>query len=203
MGAGPLEEVDPLIDPDRPPQPIRAFFALPLPDAQRQALSGHLSECAARAPSFRWVSADNLHLTMRFLGRVDRDVALRVGRRLAAHVLPAPRLELSGLGTFKRGRLVRVVWAGLRSGADAAAALAAVVESECAAAGIESEARPFAPHLTLARARERDGAALPDLPPMPGLEPWTAKELVLFQSHLSPRGARYEPLAGVRLGASD
>lgn len=109
-------------------------------------------------------------------------------------------LELGEVGTFKRGRLVRVVWLQVRTGAEQARELAALVEAECVRAGLASEARPFQPHLTLARARVRDGSALPQLPTSPtDLPPWRADELVLYSSHLGRAGAVYEPLRKLRL----
>jgi 2'-5' RNA ligase len=94
---------------------------------------------------------------------------------------------------------VRVVWQGLRAGADAVTALAAQVDAECAAAGLVGETRRFQPHLTLARARARDGAELPALPEPPRLSPWRATELVLFASRLRRTGAVYEPLRALKL----
>jgi 2'-5' RNA ligase len=91
------------------------------------------------------------------------------------------------------------VWIGLRTGGGEAVALAAQVEAECGRAGLAAESRPFQPHLTLARARDRDGAALTPLPPLPVLEPWRASELVLYSSHLGRPAAVYEPLQRMRL----
>lgn len=203
MGAHPLEEVGPLTGAEPQRKQIRAFFALPLDESIRQRLGAHLADCAARSPKFAWVPPANLHITLRFIGWVDRELALGIAERIASHTHSAFRLELGEHGTFNRGRNVRVVWAGLRSGAGAAQALAAMVEEECTRAGLEAEARQFAPHLTLGRSRVRDGAPLPELPPMPELEAWTASELVLFQSHLSRAGATYERIAQIPLTGSD
>jgi len=79
------------------------------------------------------------------------------------------------------------------------AALAAQVDAECVAAGLVGEKRPFQPHLTLARARIRDGAELAPLPDPPRLSAWRATGLVLFASRLSRTGATYEPLRTVKL----
>jgi 2'-5' RNA ligase len=92
-----------------------------------------------------------------------------------------------------------VVWQGLHTGADAVTALAAQVDAECAAAGLVGEKRPFQAHLTLARARPRDGAELPPLPEPPRLSAWRASELVLYASRLSRTGATYESLRTVKL----
>jgi 2'-5' RNA ligase len=119
--------------------------------------------------------------------------------RLAQADLNAFDLQLDDVGTFKRGRLARVVWLGLQTGSEAVGALAAAVEAESGRAGLEAEARRFHAHLTLARARARDGAVLPGLPAAPELAPWRAEELILYRSHLGRAGSVYEPLRRLRL----
>lgn len=145
-------------------------------------------------PSFRWTHASNLHLTVRFIGGIERDAVDRIAERVGELPLAGFELELGEIGTFKRGRLVRVVWLGLRSGADAASALAVEVEAECRRAGLVADERPFKAHATMARARHRDGSELPPLPPVPQLGAWRATELVLYSSHLSRTGAVYEAI---------
>ncbi len=194
MGAGQLGE-----ETENGPLRVRAFFGLPLPERHREALEGYLAECARRAPDFRWTPAANLHLTIRFLGHAELSLAEGIADRLAAANLHAFDLELSGLGTFKRGRLARVVWLGLRAGSDDIARLADQVESECGRTGLEAEARRFHAHLTLARARPRDGASLPAMPTPPELPAWRAVELILYRSRLGRSGSVYEPLRRLRL----
>ncbi|MGH7760139.1 MAG: RNA 2',3'-cyclic phosphodiesterase [Candidatus Dormibacteraceae bacterium] len=170
-----------------------------MPEAQRDQLELYLAACSSGAPQFRWTPPRNLHLTVRFIGNVERNVVDQVAGRLDQLPLRGFELGVGEGGTFKRGRLVRVVWLQVRTGADHARELAAQVESECVRAGLEPDARPFQPHLTLARARPRDGAALPPLPAPPALTPWQADELVLYSSHLGRAGAVYEPLRTIRL----
>jgi RNA 2',3'-cyclic 3'-phosphodiesterase len=122
-----------------------------------------------------------------------------IADRLAGRPLAGFELGLGGLGTFKRGRLVRVAWLQVSTGLEAARELAAQVEVECAGAGLTAEARPFQPHLTLARARARDGASLPPFPEPPTLRPWRADELVLYRSHLGRAGSVYELLRAIKL----
>jgi len=178
---------------------IRAFFGLPVPVEQREELASYLAECAALAPEFRWTPAANLHLTVRFIGSIELSVAEAIASRVADRLLAGFELKAGGVGTFKRGRLVRVVWLQVDAGADAARVLAAQVEEECVRAGLTPEPRPFQPHLTLARARPRDGAVLPPLPNPPELPPWRATELILYQSRLGRAGSVYEPLRSIRL----
>jgi RNA 2',3'-cyclic 3'-phosphodiesterase len=182
------------------PLTVRTFFGLPLPDAHRSALESHIAASATRAPEFRWTPAANLHLTIRFLGHVEPALAEGIADRLEGKGLQAFELQLGELGTFKRGRLVRVVWIGLGRGSDGIAALAAEVEAECERAGLEPETRRYHAHLTLARARPRDGALLPALPAPPELPPWRADELIVYRSHLGRPGSIYEPLRRISLG---
>lgn len=179
---------------------VRAFFGLPLPEAHRQGLAQFIGACERAAPEFRWTPAGNLHLTVRFLGHVEPALAEGIADRVAAAGPVAFDLELGGTGSFRRGRLARVVWLGLRAGERELGALAEIVEAESVRAGLEAENRRFHAHLTLARARPRDGAALPALPSPPELEPWRAGALILYRSRLGRGGSVYEPLRTVSLG---
>jgi 2'-5' RNA ligase len=193
MGPGELEEEDPR------PLKVRAFFGLPVPEPQREQLSRFVAACTQVAPEFRWTPRDNLHLTVRFIGNVERGVIDAVAGALAQRPLAAFDLELGDVGTFGRGRNTRVVWVGLRAGLDGATALAAQVDEECVQAGLAAESRPYQAHLTLARARSRLGSRLPDLPAMPPVMPWRAGELVLYSSRLGRNGAVYEAMRTLRL----
>ncbi len=191
LGADALGEARPLS--------LRAFFGLPLPDSHRAALEPFLRRSAEVAPGFRWTPAANLHVTIRFLGSVEEAVAWRIADSVEAGRPAGFDLELDRVGTFKRGRLARVVWLGLGSGAEEAGRLAAAVERECRAAGLEPEERKFSAHLTLARARERMGAPAPVLGDPPRLPAWRAGQLILYRSHLGRGGSVYEPVRTIRL----
>jgi 2'-5' RNA ligase len=193
MGAGELEEEDPR------PLRVRAFFGLPVPEPQREELARFVAACAQAAPQFRWTPKENLHLTVRFIGSVERALVDAIAESLAQRTFAAFDMELGDIDTFGRGRVARVVWIGLRAGTEEATALAAQVEEECVRAGIPPESRPYQAHLTLARARSRDGARLPDLPAMPAVKAWRADELVLYSSRLARTGAVYEAIRTLRL----
>src|SRR5579859_638151 len=101
---------------DQAPLSIRAFFALPLPERHREELSRFLGRCATEAPEFRWAGAGNLHLTLRFIGSVELEVAEGIADRLDGNLGAPFEVALGEVGTFRRGRLARVVWLGVRSG---------------------------------------------------------------------------------------
>lgn len=139
--------------------------------------------------------AANLHLTIRFCGQVE-DAALAALKAALRDIRQAPfELALGERGTFGGGRHVRVVWLGVSAGAEPLRVLAGDVEAGCRTAGLAPEERPFQAHLTLARAGGRsDGAALPELPPAPALQPWQVAGFVLYESRLGRGPAVYVPI---------
>ena len=168
-------------------------MAVELPEAGRRLLAGHLRDCAQAAPGYRWVDPDSLHLTLRFLGRLEPEALARVRERLREVSASPFTLGLDGRGTFGSRRAPRVVWLGLVDGLDRCAALATAVDAACGAAGMEPDERPFRAHVTLGRQRT-EGERLPALPDPPALAPWSVREFVLFESRLNQQ-PRYVPLA--------
>ena len=188
----------------------RLFVALDPPEPVRRrlgALAEDLRRGAGRAgDEVRWVPPANVHLTLQFLGAVPEERVAAVEAALGEAAAEARPLSLSvrGVGGFPNARRPRVLWAGLEGDLAPLVALVAGLGARLGKLGFPPEDRPFSPHLTLGRARDGHGA--------PGLAgalagagqaeaaPWRASELVLFESHLSPRGPRYEAIARVALG---
>lgn len=187
---------------------MRTFIAFDLPDALRtelQAASQRLQRKLAAAP-LRWVAADSIHLTLKFLGEIEEGQVAAVVERLQAAAASIAPLEISltQLGAFPTAQRPRVLWAGLRAPA-ALGELQLAVEVQLAQLGFPPEGRPFTPHLTLARAqRDARPAQLAAVAPAlaaESLEPLTAalREITLFQSQLNRGGAVYNPLVRIHL----
>jgi 2'-5' RNA ligase len=146
------------------------------------------------------VAPENLHVTLKFLGGVDEarlhtliDVLHTAVRRHAQFAI-----DVAGLGAFPSATRPRVLWAGIGGGASALGALAETVDAALATAGLPREPRPFSPHVTIGRVREfRRVPALGDA--LGSAAQRFGRVLVaaaaLMRSDLSPRGARYTPLA--------
>ncbi|MGH7775949.1 MAG: RNA 2',3'-cyclic phosphodiesterase [Candidatus Dormibacterales bacterium] len=186
---------------ESPAKRIRSFVAVDLPVAHREALAAYLSRLEAADPRMKWVSAANLHLTLRFLGPVEPRMLDRVMAGLASLGCAPFTVALGHLGLFGRPGRVRVVWLSVAEGASDLTRLAALVESACVESGLAPEPRPFRPHLTLARAPGAGVAAiaLASLPQPPELGPWQVGGVTLYRSTLRPSGAVYEALAGASL----
>jgi 2'-5' RNA ligase len=189
---------------------LRLFVALDPPEPVRRriaAMQAELRRAAGRhADEVRWVAPEDVHLTLQFLGAVpeERLEALRGALAAAAGEARPLALELKGAGGFPSARRPRVVWAGVGGEVVPLASLAAGLGRRLAPLGFPPEDRPLSPHLTLGRAREGRGApglggALAQVASLEGA-PWRAEALVLYRSHLSPAGARYQPLDRFPLG---
>jgi 2'-5' RNA ligase len=181
-------------------RPVRSFVAVLLPDAVRARLAALTAEMRSRAPALAWVKADNLHLTLRFLGAVEPAALAWVeeAMHVAAASAKAPfTIELGGLGSFPARGGPQVVWAGVVLGGERLVALHAALEAALAARGMPGEGRAFHPHVTLARARERRGGArlAAVLGPGPRFGRLEVAALHLMRSDLGPGGSRYTVLA--------
>ena len=154
---------------------------------------------------------DGLHLTLKFLGSIEAsrvDDITQAMRRACREVAPF-RLTLSDLGVFPNENRPRVIWAGVQGDLDSVLELQARMETETSALGFTPEKRPFAPHLTLGRVRDRTadaqrsllGRAISDCP-IEKAQPWLVEAVQLVRSDLGTwaRGATYSDLASVTLG---
>ncbi|PTQ61191.1 2'-5' RNA ligase [Sphingomonas aurantiaca] len=178
-----------------PPSMIRLFIALRPPPPIRQSLL----DIMEGVPAARWQDDKQLHITLRFIGAVERPIAEDVAVALSHVVAPAPVVALAGVGRFeKRGR-TDTLWVGVTPH-DALASLHRKVDQACVRAGLEPERRAYLPHLTVARLARSAGVGFavdPWLAVHAGLAsaPFPLPHLVLYQSHLGRDGATYEPVA--------
>ena len=163
--------------------------------AQLRAASARL------APGSRitWVTAERLHITIRFIGHVDDMRVEEIRGVLAPPLATDPfNLAIAGVGTFPPKGSPRVVWAGLSGGSDQLMAIESTVSERLERAGVPREERLYNPHLTLARVRDAAG-----LRPAPfvgslreiSLGTTAVDAITLFERRLSPKGPTYVALA--------
>lgn len=179
----------------------RLFVALALPEATRTALADYARRSRTREDGWRWVAPEGMHLTLRFYGATgdDRAEVLRASLAELCADSHALDLEVRGIGAFPSPSRPRVLWTGVtgpHAALESLAALATAAEHRAREAGFEPEDRAFHPHVTLARAVQ---GARPRLPSPPGdrpvFGPLPAHDVVLYESHLGPGGARYTVFA--------
>ncbi|HSA56751.1 MAG TPA: RNA 2',3'-cyclic phosphodiesterase [Gemmatimonadaceae bacterium] len=187
---------------------MRAFLALNLDGELRERLHRDTAALRAAAPDATWVRAENLHLTLKFLGDVDPPHARLLADTLQATVARHPVIQatLAGAGAFPDLRRPRVIWIGARD-QSALKALAADVDRACAAAGFPPEARPFSAHVTLGRVkrplgRDAAGALASAAHAVAASYPVRLGSVDLMQSELAPGGSRYSVVASLPLGSA-
>lgn len=183
---------------------MRLFLAIPLP-----------TDLAARAsqilptslPALRRVKAENLHITLAFLGQTPDERLPDVVAAAADAASPVTpfTLALDRAGRFPEHGRPRVVWLGITEGEASVIELGAGIYSALRTRAVRFDDRPLAPHLTLARVTEDAsaaeartvGAALEGLA-TPGIR-FEVGTIAVVQSVLSPRGPRYTTLETVPL----
>jgi RNA 2',3'-cyclic 3'-phosphodiesterase len=126
----------------------RLFVAL-RPPAE---ICGKLLDLMGGMPGARWQSEEQLHLTLRFIGEVDRRTAEDVALALSRVRAPEMEIALSGAGMFDKRGVVHTLWAGV-SPAEPLASLHRKTDHALVSLGLPSEARAYQPHITLARGR--------------------------------------------------
>ena len=174
----------------------RLFVAIRPPEAIRDLLVDAMDD----SPEFRWQADEQLHLTLKFVGEVDRPVASDIADALSRIRSPGFDLRIAGAGRFEQ-RSAGSLWAGVEP-KESVAALAAKIDRACLSAGIAPERRAFHPHITLARwTGRRTGEVADFLERKRGLAspPFEVDAFTLFESQLSRHGAHYESVASYPL----
>jgi len=188
---------------------IRSFIAIELPDELKQGLTQLEARLkSANQPWVKWVNPYSIHLTLKFLGSIaaDRTGQITGAIEEAVRGIPPFHLEVKDLGVFPNLRRVQVAWVGVGGELDKLGQLQQRIESNLAPLGFAPESRPFTPHLTLARVRDR--ALLEERQRFGQLIANTRFEAAytievdainLMRSQLTSEGAIYSRISSVRL----
>jgi 2'-5' RNA ligase len=188
---------------------LRAFIAIEIPTEIKKAIAVQTASLYKNAGcAVRWVTTENTHLTLKFLGELSLanvgllSQALQIGCGQQAPF----DITVSGAGSFPNLRRPRVIWIGLSAPPDLNR-LYHKVEAAAARLGYPAEDRPFSAHLTIGRVREQASpdelkylqAALAGLD-IGELGVFTARAVTLFKSELQPAGPLYTPLFSAQMG---
>jgi len=165
----------------------RLFVAIDLPPdivAQLQGLCCGL-------PGARWVAAEQMHLTLRFIGEVDGGVFQDIKEGLADIETGGFALQVKGLGFFPPRKTPRVLWAGIAP-VGQVSALRRRIDNVLLGLGLEPEGRKYSPHITLARLHDTPLARLGRFLAGNSLfatQEFPVSEFHLYSSELTSKGA--------------
>ncbi len=191
------------------PEQIRSFVAIELPDEVKSGLARLRRELERDEHTFiKWVDAKAIHLTLKFLGNIPSKQVTEITKAIeeAAQGISPFHLEIFELGAFPNLKQPRVLWVGIGGELDRLLGLQRNVDSALAPLGFAKEERSFAPHLTLARIRERaspiERKGLGEVVMSANFEIsycLDVKDISLMRSQLTPSGPIYTRLSVVEL----
>ena len=176
---------------------MRLFTAIDLPAETLLRLERLLSALRPEA-LIKWSPLDNLHITTKFIGEFAETRLPELQSALGG-MPERPPIEVSvaKVGFYPNARSPRVFWCGIE--AQRLEALATDTDTATSSVGVSKDERPFSPHLTLARIKERVdlGSLHQAIAAAPSLEfgRFTARSFFLYRSQLRPTGSVYTKLA--------
>ncbi len=179
----------------------RLFVAIDLPEEVRRELARFRRE---EMPGARWVPVDQLHLTLRFIGEVDDTTLLVIRQTLAEVRAPGFPLAVQVVGHFPPRKAPHVLWVGAAAGAPLVD-LQGQVERGVQTAGLAAEARPFSPHITIARLRETPPHLVAEFEKRHqafACLPFQVTAFHLYESTLTAKGAIHTLLQSYPLSAA-
>lgn len=189
------------------PEKLRCFIAVAVDDEILRKLRAFQDTLAQALPleSIRWTPAEQLHLTLKFLGNVAslRIAELETAFRSVAEGTRPFTLAAQNFGAFSSLRQPRVLWVGLSGDTEPLCELQKRLDEATSPWAEKNENRAFHPHLTLGRIREnamrharRIGERLQTVS-KPDFGSWLVTDVRLMRSQLSPKGSTYTTLAAV------
>lgn len=188
----------------QPNATIRTFVAVKLPPEVDGAISAYVSPLRHLPGSVSWVKAENVHLTLKFLGDTAQEKIERIAAVLRDLTRAASPISatVGGSGVFPNEHRPRVLWIGLEENSGALGKLAAAIDDGLYPLGLPKENRPFRAHLTIGRVRE---GSVEKIVAAMRAQPFDRRavqvqEITLMRSELHPGGSIYTPLCRIMLG---
>jgi 2'-5' RNA ligase len=180
---------------------MRLFFAVPVSDTIKKAVTASIASSGLVSAPWRWVRDDNFHITLKFLGETDPALIkpLVAAGLSVAEASSSFETVYSRFGAFPGLKRPRVLFYGMDEGQEKMASLALGVDNAVEYLGFEKEKRPFRPHLTLARIKadldQRVTGLLQTFADLPEGTTGVVDHFLLIRSILHRSGAEYEEIA--------
>jgi len=183
---------------------IRSFIAFDIDDEQIVKRFSEAQQVLVRTGAdLKLVKPENIHVTMRFLGNITPRMVDSIYEAMQNVSFSAFDVEIRGLGAFPKLQYARVIWAGIRNGAEKLSNVFDQLEPKLRGLGFKPDSRGFSPHLTIARVKSgRNKAEL--IRCMKDSVDYEfgivrAKRLRLKRSILTPRGPIYSTIREVEV----
>ena len=132
---------------------MRSFIGIDFSEELKDQIFSLQKTLKQYTTSGRWKNRDNFHLTLKFLGEIDKEAIERIdwGMKDIAGSTSSFSLNISKAGVFPGKNIVRVLWLGLDGELNKLYSLQKTVDTKLEACGFEAESRPYSPHVTIAQ----------------------------------------------------
>ena len=184
---------------------IRCFISVNLPDDAKTAIGSIITELKKTGADVKWVIAENIHLTLKFLGNTDESLIPGIAEALSKKLslYNAFCIRIADVGCFPSEKRPRVIWVGIMD-SEMLTNIQKDVDAALTGFGFAPEVRPFSPHLTIGRVRSLKKAAeltkcFADLR-RPDVGRVEISAIHIMKSDLKPAGAEYSSLCRIPLG---
>lgn len=133
---------------------IRSFIAFDIESAQVLERITHMQKILAETRAdLKLVEPKNIHITLRFLGNIPPSMIDKIYENMKTVKFEPFNVKIQGVGAFPNMRYPRVLWAGIREGADQLRNIFNQLESQLRSLGFAPDQKGFSPHLTIARVK--------------------------------------------------
>jgi 2'-5' RNA ligase len=183
---------------------LRSFIAIELSETAKSALAELQQELKKTGADVRWVKPENIHLTLKFLGNIEKNIIDSIVQILTGtcNKFEVFTLEIKGTGVFPSVKSPRVIWVSA-NGKTTVTGIQLEIETGLSSLGFEREKRTFTPHLTLGRFKTSQGKR----PLLDKVELFKdnsygvidVRSISIMRSDLSPAGAKYTRIAEIPL----
>ncbi len=184
---------------------LRCFIAVEIPDKIRAAIAASIDGLKKSGADVKWVSAENIHITMQFLGETEESLipVIKEGLDKILSSYAPFCITISNVGCFPDGKHPRIIWVGAED-AQTLKNLHTDIANEMAKFGYRKEERDFTPHITIGRVKSQRnmGEMLKRLSEIKAARffDFEVSHVTLMKSDLKPSGATYYSLAEIPFG---
>jgi 2'-5' RNA ligase len=184
---------------------LRCFIAIEIPESIKKSIAEIIDSLKESGPDVKWVSDQNIHITLQFLGETKESLIPDI--KEALHKILATYspfyIKIAGVGCFPSGRRPRVIWVGMEE-PQTLINLYKDINEEMAKFGYQKDERGFTPHVTIGRVKpnRNTGELLRRLDEIRAIRfsDFEVQGIRLMKSELKPSGAIYHSLAEIPFG---
>ena len=182
---------------------LRCFIAIEIPETIKKSIAAIIDNL--KKSDVKWVSEENIHITLQFLGETEESLIPDIKGALYKILAPYSHfyIKIVDVGCFPSGKRPRVIWVGIKE-SQSLINLYKDISNEMVKFGYQKEERGFTPHVTIGRVKSnrnmRELLSRLDELKVTDFPDFEVQDIKLMKSELKPSGAKYYSLAEIPFG---